>query len=1306
MNNYLIMSLILSRVLIMPWGRMAVYAWAFCLLTMCHHCLAEPLLQVEKAGDRVQGWLIGAHDGGDYNFYSGKEEHLSFIRLEGRARGGRAYMDQSQEFPAGRAVAIRVSFYYRGHADKVDGLVRVFKDHREISVLRWDTGQVRGAWQLFEKVFILPTEARKSGRLRLQSILYLRGEGVVDYRDYKVELLTGEDLEKMKHNSIIPTWEDVSEPRSVPFYPEHNFVSKQNPPDFRWPWIPNFKYDLQISRRPDFSEEVLLVSDLETNFYNFDTTFDPGVYFWRVRPKLDDKLTGEWSDIRKFRITDDAIPFPVPPPDELMDYVYRAHPRIWFTPEVLQEMELSPSADNDAQRKRIIRAADTLLQRDLPPEPQFDYAVDAPRTAEWIAAHGRLRTAGEGAVNDVETMACAYLITGDERYGRRAVEMLLNVARWNPSGATGYYVHDQVHRTIAWKGAVAYDWLYNLMTPEQRREVLSMIRARTNVMVDHLVQGQHPIHRWPHNSHGWTAYGFVGIIALATLHDEPVAVEWFRKVVPTYINFYPLWGDQDGGWYQGNGYWQYSALMEKAFMDALEGATGFSLYEKPYGHNSGLFPLYNLPHGSPRSHFGDENQVVPNWYHGSLLARLAKVHQDPVYQWGALAIGPWENRNISALYLYDWELPAELPMKLPPSRWFEDTGWVSMHSDLVDPHRISLYFKSSWIGSFNHSHADQNSFVLNAFGEALLIDSGYYDWYHSPHDLRYTRQTLAHNAVTVDGGRGQPVDDITAKGRIVSFVHHPQLDVTTGDATIAYDGLLERAERHIIYFRPDHFVIIDNLVAGEAEGKSYEWRFHTLEPVVFDEDNSGALIHRGEARLKLRMISGSQPTVEQQDAFIGPPNVYEPEVSPHPLRPQGRGAIWPDQYHNAFVYPGSEQLTLVSSLQPYREGSQPAALEVHQQEGVACLEWSDGGALWVNMQGQGGSLQMGDLSFDGAAVARTDAGAWLLVQGRQLKYRGRLLIESDEPITCVISDGEISVGMDADVRVRVYCENGDGLFHRDGQKVDTRLWNYRGNVLEMTLEPGSYEFRLRQPVSEGAPVLSHGVFQFDLDGIPQQVEMQFMPGGDGELKGWGLLDLEDGFYRVDECSTGIHVSGSRVRRDVIFLGKGSSLFTSGDPESLRFAVSSVPVVDPARTNVVDPEDLASLNMVCRIEGGELIDYGGLIPYAAERSVNWWGASPGYWMEWEAEVKRAGEYYLTISCSWSESTKLAFSVNGRVMAVVPPPVGRGLQVLVVEEPVYLEKGKNSIVLWSNERNGSVGWIGVTTATNNASKTQSP
>ena len=74
----------------------------------------------------------------------------------------------------------------------------------------------------------------------------------------------------------------------------------------------------------------------------------------------------------------------------------------------------------------------------------------------------------------------------------------------------------------------------------------------------------------------------------------------------------------------------------------------------------------------------------------------------------------------------------------PPSNsaYYPSIGWAAMHSDLGSPGRTSVFFKSSPYGSFNHSHGDQNGFLLSVAGQPLMIKAGWYDWYGSPNWLR------------------------------------------------------------------------------------------------------------------------------------------------------------------------------------------------------------------------------------------------------------------------------------------------------------------------------------------------------------------------------------------------------------------------------------------------------------------------------------------------------------------------------------------------------------------------------------------
>ena len=115
-----------------------------------------------------------------------------------------------------------------------------------------------------------------------------------------------------------------------------------------------------------------------------------------------------------------------------------------------------------------------------------------------------------------------------------------------------------------------------------------------------------------------------------------------------------------------------------------------------------------------------------------------------------------------------------------------DIGWVAVHSALRDADNdVWVLFKSSRFGSFSHSHADQNTFQLYAYGRALAIDSGYYPSYGTPHDNLWTRQTQAHNGILVNG-RGQPAHMWEASGQVESFERHGIITLIRGQAGGAY----------------------------------------------------------------------------------------------------------------------------------------------------------------------------------------------------------------------------------------------------------------------------------------------------------------------------------------------------------------------------------------------------------------------------------------------------------------------------------------------------------------------------------------
>ena len=112
------------------------------------------------------------------------------------------------------------------------------------------------------------------------------------------------------------------------------------------------------------------------------------------------------------------------------------------------------------------------------------------------------------------------------------------------------------------------------------------------------------------------------------------------------------------------------------------------------------------------------------------------------------ARGNDQNRMLEELYFGPVQAAPTGLDALPLSRHFRVAGEVLMRDSWTFANATLLEFKSSSFSSENHQHLDQNSFSLH-YKTPLLIDSGMYDNYGTPHWANYYTRTIAHNAITV-----------------------------------------------------------------------------------------------------------------------------------------------------------------------------------------------------------------------------------------------------------------------------------------------------------------------------------------------------------------------------------------------------------------------------------------------------------------------------------------------------------------------------------------------------------------------------
>lgn len=401
-------------------------------------------------------------------------------------------------------------------------------------------------------------------------------------------------------------------------------------------------------------------------------------------------------------------------------------------------------------------------------------------------------------------------------------------------------------RTYMWYFALAYDFVANDLTATERAQFLSVIELCAGA----LKGVPAAVHTSPPDGTAFNALGKLVGAGLIVLRDLPSAQSWLVPAAQLYLDKLSPWGGADGGYANGTSYAMWDSGDIFLTMDLLQRVLGLQTSTHPWASNFHRYVAYTLPPGAPAGLFGDGAEVKRT----EAWSRFGKA----VMSRSTTALAGWYAANVTG------DDPARLegllspllrrsnafPPNEPNSVFFPSIGWAALHSDLSDTKRASVYFKSSPYGSFNHSHGDQNNFVVHKAGQIILSNSGVYDYYGSPHWLRWYKTTAAHNAVTFDDGQGQDLGkdgygSATSNGKITNFLTGKGWALATGDATQSYAGKLSNAMRTVALLDERFVVVMDTLVAQTP--RRLELNFHTLaEP----EPSDGGIVIARSACLK------------------------------------------------------------------------------------------------------------------------------------------------------------------------------------------------------------------------------------------------------------------------------------------------------------------------------------------------------------------------------------------------------------------------------------------------------------------------
>lgn len=469
-------------------------------------------------------------------------------------------------------------------------------------------------------------------------------------------------------------------------------------------------------------------------------------------------------------------------------------------------------------------------------------------------------------LNMLAPLTAATLVLEDEHsavLALKAIEAYLEVPtqQWPPPARRDMRCHHSIPNSSALLG-ITMDICGDYWSSEAVASISE--RIASDLLVRFLVTWQKQDEFWatPEYNFNWKIMccGDSGLGALAcgeSVSNLREVLQASLEGTLAVLDFIPSEGD----WPEGTGYFLGSLRLGLRFALALRNATGgeVDIFAHPRLLKAGDFVMHATEPDNGFYDFADCPAFWPTesghdaWGTMSLLAMGANRGE-----W-ARTVRMRDHWSLERLLWDNPELKSVEPSPQDTARHFPWTGVVTMRSGW-DEDATFVGFMSG-PNDKSHAHLDANSFVVSARGERLLVDEGtwphaallgFFDYMGPRFDFD-ALGTIGHNTLLVDGkGQHAAGREYGAEyfGKIIEFQTGAEVDITVGDATAAYAGIVDRYVRTIAFVKPDLVLIFDEVAASEP--RYLEWLFHHDGEIDGDEDVT--TIRVGEAILTLTRI--------------------------------------------------------------------------------------------------------------------------------------------------------------------------------------------------------------------------------------------------------------------------------------------------------------------------------------------------------------------------------------------------------------------------------------------------------------------
>jgi hypothetical protein len=552
--------------------------------------------------------------------------------------------------------------------------------------------------------------------------------------------------------------------------------------------------------------------------------------------------------------------------------------------------------------------------------------------SEYVLPDGiRLLATSREVLDRMYLWAFAYRMTDSMHYADRAYQELTAVAAfpdWNPS-----HFLDVGEMTHAF--AIAYDWLYDAWTQEQRGIIRQAIITHG---LNAYLTGHEESAWWLFSEYNWNTVtnGGIGMGALALAStDSLLAWDIINKTLMSMegAGSVAMFGP-DGAWAESPGYWTYATRYLFTYTASLETALGstFWILDVPGISETGGFPVYMTGPTWRLFNYADggDGRIRAPW-----LFWLGEKFSNPLYHWFQTESASPKPLDI-IWYQSSGASPTELD--LPLDKYYRKVEVATFRSSWSDPDALFAGFKAG-DNDVGHSHLDLGEFILDALNERWARDLAAEDYnigdyfssggWNAPRWTYYRCRAEANNTLVInpDSLADQDPDGDTY---IIRFsTRNDGEGLAVADITDAYNEMgATRVWRGISLFNNRTQVLLQDEITASSPADVW-WFMHTEATAEITPDGQQAVLSQNGKRLAVNILPPGTGSFEMMAAVPLP-------TSPNPAGQRDNGDKLAIHIQNV------TDLTLPVLFTPLGPTDDPANIDILEIRPLADSTWPTG----------------------------------------------------------------------------------------------------------------------------------------------------------------------------------------------------------------------------------------------------------------------------------------------------------------------------------------------------------------------------